>query len=251
MERRLTNACFSLKHINMSDTPACNQKIIELLSTKSSTKQLVHRKTIEVFGLFKEQLKEIAERLNDHICNVDNSVVVEFKDRGEYEAEIRFSGDVIIFQMHSNVFTFDKSHSIWKNSYIREDNMRAYFGMINMFNFLSDSLKYNRLGDVGHLIGRIFVNKEDHFFVEGKRQFGYQFNNVAGDLLNASRIREIVEMSIIYALDFDLTTPDFSTHREVTVHQIQSMSNSLSNSTSKKLGFKFKSELLPNDKKKS
>lgn len=222
--------------------PTCNPQILELLSTKSSTKQLVFRKTAEIFREFKVQLKKIADELNENICNIDASVVVDFKDRGEYEAEIRFSGDVIIFQMHTNVFTFEKTHGIWKNSYIREDNMRAYFGMINMFNFLTDSLKYNRLGDMGLLIGRIFVNRDDHFFVEGKRQFGYQFNNVAGDLLESDKIRQIVEMAIVYALDFDLTTPDFNSQRAVTVQQIQSISSDLKNSTSKKLGFKFKAQ---------
>lgn len=229
----------------------CNPQILELLSTKSSTKQLVFRKTAEVFHEFNRQLKSIADELNDNICNIDASVVVDYRDRGEYEAEIRFSGDVIIFQMHTNVFTFEKTHAIWKNSYVREDSMRAYFGMINMFNFLTDSLKYNRLGDMGILIGRIFVNKDEHFFVEGKRQFGYQFNNVAGDILDPQRIREIIELSVIYALDFDLTTPDFNSQRMTTVQQIQTMSSDLRNSTSKKLGFKFTAQKEPIQKKKS
>ncbi|NVK27841.1 MAG: hypothetical protein HWE14_07340 [Flavobacteriia bacterium] len=233
------------------DHPSCNPQILQLLSTKSSTKQYVYRQTVEIFKEFKNQLKKIAEELNDNICNVDASVVVDFVDRGAYEAEIRFSGDVIIFQMHTNVFTFEKTHGIWKNSYVREDSMRAYFGMINMYNFLSDSLKYNRLGDVGHLIGRIFVNRDQHFFVEGKRQFGYQFNNVAGDVLDPNKIREIVEMSVIYALDFDLTTPDFNSHRLITVQQIQMLSSDLRNSTSKRLGFKFKANIETKGEKKS
>ncbi|KAB2808066.1 hypothetical protein [Phaeocystidibacter luteus] len=234
----------------MADS-SCNPQIIQLLSTKSSTKQYVYRQTVEIFKEFKNQLKKIAEELNDNICNVDASVVVDFVDRGAYEAEIRFSGDIIIFQMHTNVFTFEKTHGIWKNSYVREDSMRAYFGMINMYNFLTDSLKFNRLGDVGHLIGRIFVNRDQHFFVEGKRQFGYQFNNVAGDVLDPAKIREIVEMSVIYALDFDLTTPDFNSHRYITVQQIQMLSSDLRNSTSKKLGFKFKANIDTKGEKKS
>lgn len=225
--------------------PSCNPQILELLSTKSSTKQHVFRTAAEIFREFKTQLQIIADQLNQNICNVDASVVVDYKDRGEYEAEIRFSGDVIIFQMHTNVFTFEKTHGIWKNSYIREDNMRAYFGMINMFNFLSDSLKYNRLGDMGVMIGRIFVNRDQHFFVEGKRQFGYQFNNVAGDVLDSNKIRQIVEMAVIYALDFDLTTPDFNSQRLISVQQIQAISSDLKNSTSKKLGFKFKAQNSP------
>ena len=44
---------------------------------------------------------------------------------------------------------------------------RTYCGVINMYNFLSDSFKYNRENDLGYLIGRMFINKENTF-VEGK-----------------------------------------------------------------------------------
>lgn len=219
-----------------------NPRILELLATKASTKQFVYRHTQDVFEQLKSTLRSIAQELNDSICSIDQTVVVEYEDRGQYEAAIRFSGDVIIFQMHSNVFTFDKSHAVWKSTYVKEDPMRAYFGMVNIYNFLSDSFKYNRLGDVGHLIGRLFVNKDEHFFVEGKRQFGFLYNNLKGDTLTDEKLKEIIEKAIVYALDFDLTTPDFNANRAITVHQIQAQSSDLKNSTAKKLGFRFSAD---------
>jgi hypothetical protein len=43
----------------------------------------------------------------------------------------------------------------------------GYFGVVNVYNFLSDSFRYNRERDLGYLVARIFLNKEGHFFVQG------------------------------------------------------------------------------------
>jgi hypothetical protein len=77
--------------------------------------------------------------------------------------ELKAAGDLIIFHMHTNVFKLDQSHSLWKSSYLEEDEMRGYFGLINVYNFLSDSFKFNREGDLGYLVARIFLNKDGHF----------------------------------------------------------------------------------------
>lgn len=220
----------------------CNKEILKLLAEKSSTKQFVFRQSKELFKKFKTVISEIAEELNSNICNIDDAVVVEYKDTGEYEAQIHFSGDVIIFQMHSNVFTFEKNHHIFKTSYIKDDPMRAYFGEIHMYNFLADSFRYDRSADYGFLMGRVFVNKDQHFFMEGQRQFGFMFNNLPVDVFEPANMRHVVERSMVYALDFDLTAPNFNEMREVTVNQITAFGSSLNLSTRKKLGFKFSYE---------
>ena len=51
-----------------------------------------------------------------------------------------------------------------------------------------------------------------------------------------------IEKTIIYALDFDLTSPNFNDVQYVSVDQIRSISNDLKLSTSKKLGFKMASD---------
>ena len=139
---------------------ACNQDILNLLAGKASTKQLVFRQTKDVFKEFKALLKTIADELNSNICKIDKKVVVEYFDNGELEAEIRFSGDALIFHMHTNTFTFDKSHFTNQHSYIKKEPLNGYFGLISMYNFLADSLRYNRPNDVGHLLGRLFINRE-------------------------------------------------------------------------------------------
>lgn len=221
----------------------CNPRIIELLNEKASTKQKVFRKTNEVFETLKNTLKEVSSELMDSYCKVDETVSIAFKDNGKYEAQITFGGDLIMFNMHTNVFTFEENHHLWKSAYIKEDRRRAFFGMINMYNFLADSFRFDRKNDFGILLGRIFVNHEGHFFLEGKRQFGFLFNNVPVDVLREEELRKIIETAIIYGLEFDLTAPDFKNVRVVKVGQLQSFNNELKLKTGKQLGFRFHTQM--------
>ena len=74
--------------------------------------------------------------------------------------------------MHTNIFDYQSNHQICKTKYVQQDLMRSFCGIINIYNFLSDSLKYNRMNDSGFLISRIFINKDKHFFVEGDKEMG-------------------------------------------------------------------------------
>ncbi|MBL7891665.1 MAG: hypothetical protein JNL63_03475, partial [Bacteroidia bacterium] len=156
--------------------------------------------------------------------------------------QIRVAGDTVIFYMHTNIFEFDKSHRIWKTSYVKEDNNRSFCGMIQVFNFLADSFKYNRVNDLGYLIGRIFINKESHYFVEGKRQLGFLYNDFVNTTIDKAALKAIVESAILYCLNFDLFTPPFDSVKEVTVSDIQAVENSMQISTGKRLGFRFQSD---------
>lgn len=227
------------KPIKMENKLGCNSEILRLLEEKSTSKQKVFRKSTEVFSTLKKHLKSISEELNTTISGHDKNVKVSYKENGVYESQIYFSGDVLHFNHHSNVFTFDKGHPLWKSNYIRQDKKRAYFGMINIYNFLADSFRYNRANDVGVLLGRIFVNYEGHFFVEGKRQLGFLYRDVTKDVLDEEKIRNIIETSIIYALNYDLTVPDFKDSVLVSVKQLETLNNEQQIRTSKSLGFRF------------
>ena len=59
---------------------------------------------------------------------------------------------------------------IWTTKYVQKDELNSYSGIINIYNFLTDSFKYDRIDDLGYLVGRLFINRHSHYFVEGKRQ---------------------------------------------------------------------------------
>ena len=117
--------------------------IVNLLKEKSATKQIVFSKTKDVFNKLVLALtnkeKSIASVLKDQVNNVE----LEFKSNGEFDAQLKFAGDTLLFHMHSNIFDFPPNHHILNSKYVKEDNLRSFCGVINIYNFLSDSLKYN------------------------------------------------------------------------------------------------------------
>lgn len=216
------------------------EKIVSLLKEKACTKQKIYRITKNVFANFQDVLQEKANILNNEVK--DKDVEVSYEESGDFDAKLKFSGDTLLFHMHSNIFDFDSSHQIHKTSYVKEDKMRSFCGVINIYNFLSDSLKYNRLNDAGFLIARIFINKDNHFFVEGDKQLGFLFNDFVNQQIDEVQICKIIDTAMIYALNFDLQTPNFNDVKVVSLHQILDINNNHKIKTSKRLGFKFSSE---------
>ncbi len=98
-----------------------------------------------------------------------------------------------------------------RTAYVKEDDSRSYCGIINIYNFLSDSFKYNRFNDIGYLIGRIFINKDNHYFIEGKRELGFLYNNFGKHEMNRETAQQIIETAITYTINFDLLTPPYET----------------------------------------
>ena len=216
------------------------EKIVELLKTKSCTKQEVFRKTKLVFTEFQQYLKAKSDIINNELTDKDVQVI--YSSDGDFESKLKFSGDTLLFHMHSNVFDFPNSHSIHKTKYVKEDKLRSFCGVINIYNFLSDSFKYNRMNDAGYLIARVFINKDKHFFVEGDKRLGFLFNDFINQQINTVQIDKIINETMVYALNFDLQAPNFSDVKVVSVHQILDMNNNQKLKTAKRMGYKFSFE---------
>tara|TARA_B100001093_G_scaffold383885_1_gene369601 strand:- start:32707 stop:33381 length:675 start_codon:yes stop_codon:yes gene_type:complete len=216
--------------------------IINILNEKASTKQDVYRKTQEIFIDLQKILKEKANRIFKEIKEKDKNIEVSFSSKGKFEAQIKFSGETLLFHMHSNIFTLANNNPLYKTKYIKEDPLRTFFGVIHVYNFLSDSLKYNRVNDSGFLISRIFINKDLQFFIEGDQEIGYLFNDFLKQKINNDYLNKIVDVLMIHALNDDLVAPEFNRVREIYVHQILDMNSNQKIKTSKRLGYKFSFE---------
>ena len=214
--------------------------ILKTLQEKALLKLEVCNKTEAGFRELKKTLSQIQEELKSSLRQViSKNTSISFIDRGEFEAEFHLVDDSLLFMKHSNVFTFENSHEIWKSSYVQDDHSRSYCGKIYVYNFLSDSFKYNRTNDVGYLIARIFINKQNHFFVEGKRQMGFLYNNFANDVFDVASIRKVVESILLYSLDFDPYAPPYEELQQLTVQEILNTSVKSRLTTGKRLGFRF------------
>jgi hypothetical protein len=218
-------------------------EIIEKFKSKSVLKQQVYHNTLKVFGELKQVAKDfVTDSKKELKKNKITEIVVEFNDKGEFEAELKFAGDALVFVMHTNVFQFPREHSIMRNSYIKEDESRAYCGVIHVYNFLADSLKYKRENDIGYLVARIFVNKDFHFVVEGKRQINFLNNTFVLEPIDYPILKQILETAIIYSIDFDLLLQPYEMLKEVTLLQLLEYSSSMQLQTGKRLGFRFQAD---------
>ena len=222
------------------ETTPLRAKIIETFVGKSNLKQKVFDNTFSTFNLLKDTLFELAAEMDDELDGkLDRRTRLEYRDRGKFEAQLQIASDLLIFQMHTDVFTFDANHLIWQNAYVRENRENAYCGVINIYNFLSDSFKFNRNADEGYLIGRIFINRENRYFVEGKRQSSLRAMNFGKGEISRDALLAILEEAIHYALNFDLLMPPYEDNKRVTVDQFNTKLDNSKFVTGKRLGYDF------------
>ena len=216
------------------------KKILETIVSKSTLKQKVFDNTFATFNDLKETLLEMASEMDDQLDGLlDRRVRLEYRDRGKFEAQIQVANDLLIFQMHTDVFEFDANHLIWQNPYVQSDRENSYCGLINIYNFLSDSFKFNRNADEGYLIGRIFINREKCYFVEGKQQTSMRPMQFGKAEIDSEALVRILESAIYYALHFDLLLPSYDDNKRVTVDQFNTKLDNSKFVTGKRLGYDF------------
>ncbi len=223
-------------------------ELFKLITSKGSLKQEVYSNTYNTFSKFKTIIKEIVKEYHAGNPEAGKPIPFEYRNRGEFEVELKFAGDILIFMMHTNVFEFPRDHEVSKMPYIQEDKNRSFCGIINIYNFLGDSFKYKRLNDAGYLIGRIFINKDRHYFIEGKREIGFLYQNFGIANMDDDAARKIIQSSIKYTLNFDLLTPPYDQVKILSVHEIQTTIDNTKIKTGKRLGFKFQADHDEEDK---
>lgn len=126
-----------------------------------------------------------------------------------------------------------------ENEYVKQEEDNSYCGIIDIYNFLSDSFKFNRSADEGYLIGRIFINREKCYFVEGKRQTILRPAEFGSQKITREDLIEIMETAINYAINFDPLTPPYEINKRVTVDQFNTKMDNSKFTTGKRLGYEY------------
>ena len=186
------------------ETVPLRKRILDTIVRKSSLKQKVFDNTFWAFNLLKETLLEMASEMDDDLDGkLDRRVRIEYRDRGKFEAQLQVANDLLIFQMHTDVFEF------------------------------------NRNADEGYLIGRIFINRERRYFVEGKHQSSMRAMEFGRAEIDRDALVAILESAIAFSLDFDLLMPPYEDNKRVTVDQFNTKMDNSKFVTGKRLGYDF------------
>lgn len=222
------------------DNTSLRERILSTIIEKSTLKQKVFDNTFATFNLLKEVLLEMASEMDDALeGKLDKRVRIEYRDRGKYEAQLQIAGDLLIFRMNTDVYEFESSHVLWQNPYVQAGKANSYCGVISIYNFLSDSFKLNRYDDEGYLTGRLFINRDRMFFVEGKRQKLVRPADFGSAQIDRTALVSILETAIDYAINFDLLVPPYEDCKRVTVDQFNTKMDNSKFVTGKRLGYDF------------
>jgi len=215
----------------------CNQ-----INKIGTLKMTVYKNTETAFESLKKAAAKFPNIYKSHHPN--SEIIVEYDSPQPQSFSLQFGSDLLFFVLHSNVFEFNRDHEIMKIPYIRENKDRAYCGIINIYNFLSDSLIYNRLNDTGYLIGRIFINVENHCYIDGKKELAQIYNNFSTVVFDKNLSRLILDSAIQYTVNFDLLVPPYEIVKEITVQDMLDINNKrMAIKTAKRLGFRFQADM--------
>ncbi|TRX56219.1 hypothetical protein FNH22_16405 [Fulvivirga sp. M361] len=214
--------------------------IAKQLETKLSVKQVAYRNLCDVFEILEKEAHKVISQIRDRITSCDEGIAMEVVGENGQEFHMKIGGDLLVFIMHTNIITLDKEHGFNKSDHVAENTFRRYLGQINVYNFMVDSFKYNRLTDPGFLLARLFVNCDRHFMIEGERQLGFMFDRVSEKPITDIDLNMFIKLLITQAIESDLIAPSFPEIRTISLHQKIEKTQALGGGV--KIGFQMKSK---------
>ncbi len=212
--------------------------IKSLLENKSTAKQATYRHVCEAFKILSKEAKRVVDELIRKAHPDDKDVTVSYTLINEHEFEVKLAGDMLIFVMHTNVVTFEDNHPIMKEEYILKNDVNRYFGQIMIYNFMVDSLKFNRNNDPGYLLARIMINHDNRFFIEGEKGLS-EYNKISAEPINEETLLKIVKLLLRMAIENDLIAPPFTDVKSITLLQKKEHTPELAG---QKIGFRMSYE---------
>jgi hypothetical protein len=211
--------------------------IQHLLESKSTAKQITYKNLLAAFQQLSGEAKRVVEELKKKAKPGDDDVTVEFSSTNEHEFDVKLAGDLLVFVLHTNIVTFDETHPVMQDPYIKEKDINRYFGQIMIYNFMSDSVKYNRVNDPGYLLARLLINHEGRYVMEGGGRLAEVSNSVSSAPIVDQEINLLVKLAMAIAIENDLMAPPFPQVQFITLMQKMEKTQELGGG--QKIGFKM------------
>lgn len=213
--------------------------IKDMLESKSTAKQLAFKHICWAFSVLEAEARKLIDELKRRAKPGDPDVTVEFNTIHEHEFDVKLAGDMLIFVMNSNIVTFEDSHPIINEEYTKSREVNRYFDQIMIYNFMADSMKFNRGTDPGYLLARIMINHEKRFFIEGEKDL-VEYNLISKEPLTEKDLQYLVKVVLKMAIENDLVAPAFTEVKSITVNQKKD--HSLELGGAQKIGFRMSYE---------
>lgn len=216
------------------------EHIRHLLESKSTAKQITYKNLLAAFQILKNEAERIIDELQKTAKPGDEDVTEGFNEVNDHEFYVKLAGDLLVFVLHTNVVTLPPDHPVMTDPYIKQNEVNRYFGQIMVYNFMSDSLKFNRGNDPGYLLARLLINHEGRYLIEGDGQLGALFNKISDGPISEAELNILVKLVLMIAIENDLIAPPFPQVQFITLSQKMEKTQELG--AGQKIGFKMSYE---------
>lgn len=188
------------------------------IQTTATLKKNIWNLALDMFANMK---KETSGLVNEILMKSKDfpDIEIEYKEIDALEFNLKFGSDVLIFALQTNIVTFNTAHPLMKTKYLQEKKDLRYFAQVMIYDFLSDSIKYDRTEDLGYLLARVLINGENHFMVEGAQGLNYLINGIEHIEATSENLSLLVKKTMAVAIDSDLFGPDFKQIQYITLGQ--------------------------------
>jgi hypothetical protein len=213
------------------------QQIKSLLEVKSTAKQITYKNLLKAFHILADESQRIIGQLKTSVIPGDDDVTIEYTVVNTHEFHVKLAGDLLIFVLHTNVVAMDTSHPVMQDPYMKEKEVNRYFGQIMIYNFMADSLKFNRINDPGYLLARLLINHEGRYVIEGDGHLATIANKISTQPIVEDELGILVKLALMLAIENDLVAPAFPDVRYITL--FQKMERTLEMGAGRKIGFQI------------
>lgn len=213
------------------------ERIKFLLESKSTAKQVTYKNLLSAFNVLRKESSRVVAELTSKANPSDEDVTIYFREVNEHEFEVKLAGDLLVFVLHTNIVTFDPNSPVMQDPYIKQNVVNRYFGQIMIYNFMADSLKFNRVNDPGYLLVRLLINHENRYVVEGDGQLSTLANQIMPQPITDPELSILVKIALTLAIENDLMAPPFTDVRFITLNQKMEKTQELG--AGQKIGFQM------------
>jgi hypothetical protein len=221
----------------MEETSDPIDQIKSLLEVKSTAKQITYRNLLRAFEVLASESQRIVKDLTTKVNPGDEDVTVEYTRVNSHEFHVKLAGDLLIFVLHTNVVSMIGNHPVMQDPYMKLKEVNRYFGQIMIYNFMADSLKFNRINDPGYLLARLLINHEGRYVIEGEGHLTAIANKISSQPIVDAELSILVKLSLMLAIENDLVAPPFPDVRYITLYQ--KMEKTLELGAGRKIGFQI------------
>ena len=214
--------------------------IRSMLETKSTAKQITYKNLLDAFSILAKEANRVIDEILKKSNVGDKDVTVEFIEINEHEFHVKLAGDLLVFVLHTNVVSLAPDNPVMEDHYFQENEVNRYFGQIMIYNFMSDSFKFNRANDPGYLLARLLINHEARYIIEGNGRLGALSNKISGGPISEPELNVLIKIALTMAIENDLVAPPFPQVQFITVHQKNEKTQEMGGG--QKIGFRMSFE---------